>query len=107
MQRRSLLKGTAGLLALPSIARAEATTTLKFIPYADLALLDPIVSAFVTRNHVMMVYDTLFALDETGAAHGAPRRIPPRRSRPCVPARWTGWNSRRWIWSASSARTAG
>ncbi len=66
MKRRSLLKGTAGLLAMPAIARAESTTTLKFIPYADLALLDPIVSAFVTRNHVMMVYDTLFALDEAG-----------------------------------------
>jgi peptide/nickel transport system substrate-binding protein len=58
----------AAALALPSIARAEATTTLKFIPYADLALLDPLVSAFVTRNHAMMVYDTLFALDEAGVA---------------------------------------
>src|SRR5262249_3890355 len=37
-----------------------------FIPYADLALLDPMVSAFVTRNHVMMVFDTLYGLDEAG-----------------------------------------
>ena len=48
--------------------RAASATTLKFIPYADLALLDPLVSAFVTRNHVMMVFDTLFALDATGDA---------------------------------------
>ena len=41
-------------------------TTLKFVPYADLALLDPTTNAFVTRNHVMMVFDTLFALDEAG-----------------------------------------
>ena len=46
----------------------KAATTLKFIPYADLALLDPAVSAFVTRNHVLMVFDTLFALDENGVA---------------------------------------
>jgi peptide/nickel transport system substrate-binding protein len=66
MHRRSLLTGATALLAMPCVVRAEAATTLKFIPYADLALLDPIVSAFVTRNHVMMVYDTLYALDEAG-----------------------------------------
>ncbi len=48
--------------------RSASATTLKFIPYADLALLDPLVSAFVTRNHVMMVFDTLFALDAAGNA---------------------------------------
>ena len=67
MHRRTLL-GTAlaATLARPSLVRAEAAATLKFIPYADLALLDPAVSAFVTRNHVMMVFDTLFAMDEAG-----------------------------------------
>jgi peptide/nickel transport system substrate-binding protein len=63
-----MLKGAAALLALPAVVRAETVTTLKFVPYADLALLDPMVAAFVTRNHVMMVYDTLFALDEAGDA---------------------------------------
>jgi peptide/nickel transport system substrate-binding protein len=66
MKRRTLLAGVGAALALPSIVRAQAATTLKFIPYADLALLDPMVSAFVTRNHVMMVFDTLFAMDEAG-----------------------------------------
>ena len=55
-------------IARPSIVRAASATTLKFVPYADLALLDPLVSAFVTRNHVMMVFDTLFALDANGTA---------------------------------------
>jgi peptide/nickel transport system substrate-binding protein len=68
MNRRQVLAGAAASLALPSIARAQSATTLKFIPYADLALLDPLVSAFVTRNHAMMVFDTLFALDEAGVA---------------------------------------
>jgi peptide/nickel transport system substrate-binding protein len=66
MKRRHLLGAGAAMLAAPAIVRAQARTTLKFVPYADLALLDPAVSAFVTRNHVMMVYDTLFALDEAG-----------------------------------------
>jgi peptide/nickel transport system substrate-binding protein len=66
MRRRQLIAGSAALLAAPALVRAQAATTLKFIPYADLALLDPATSAFVTRNHVMMVYDTLFSLDEAG-----------------------------------------
>ncbi|MFL5257149.1 MAG: ABC transporter substrate-binding protein [Rhodopila sp.] len=73
MQRRQFVgQGAAAALAAgigrPAIVRAAAATTLKFIPYADLALLDPAVSAFVTRNHVMMVFDTLFALDAAGTA---------------------------------------
>jgi len=58
----------AAALARPALVRAETATTLKFIPYADLALLDPAVSAFVTRNHVLMVFDTLFGVDEAGVA---------------------------------------
>lgn len=69
MRRRVLLK--AGLaatatLARPALVRAAAASTLKFVPYADLALLDPAVSAFVTRNHALMVYDMLFGVDEQG-----------------------------------------
>jgi len=69
MRRRTLLgAGMAAALARPALVRAETATTLKFIPYADLALLDPAVSAFVTRNHVLMVFDTLFGVDEAGVA---------------------------------------
>ena len=66
MKRRHLIQAGATLLALPSIARAQSTSTLKFVPYADLNLLDPLVSSFVVRNHVMMVFDTLFSLDASG-----------------------------------------
>jgi len=38
---------------------------LKFIPQADLRILDPIATtAYITRNHGYMVYDTLFAIDD-------------------------------------------
>ena len=67
MRRRTLLASSlAATLARPAILRAESATTLKVIPYADLALLDPAVSAFITRNHVLMVFDTLFGVDEAG-----------------------------------------
>jgi peptide/nickel transport system substrate-binding protein len=70
MRRRTFLQAslTTAALARPALVRAQSATTLKFVPYADLALLDPAVSAFVTRNHVLMVFDTLFAMDEAGAA---------------------------------------
>ncbi|GAC1346481.1 MAG: ABC transporter substrate-binding protein [Acetobacteraceae bacterium] len=68
MRRRVFLGAGVGALAAPALVRAAAETTLKFVPYADLALLDPAVSAFVTRNHVLMVFDTLFGVDETGVA---------------------------------------
>ncbi len=68
MRRRTFLGAAAATLASPALVRAAGATTLKFVPYADLALIDPAVSAFVTRNHAMLVYDTLFAMDEKGVA---------------------------------------
>ena len=63
MKRRTLLAAPA-LLAMPSIARAQAARTLRFIPQADLTVLDPMwTTAYVTRNHAFMVYDTLFGQD--------------------------------------------
>ena len=66
MRRRTILATAAAAMAAPSIVRAQSATTLKFVPYADLVLLDPAVSSFVTRNHVLMVFDTLFGVDEAG-----------------------------------------
>lgn len=64
MDRRTLLKTAAAVLACPAIARAASATTLKFVPYADLALLDPIITTnYVTRTHALMVFDTLYGID--------------------------------------------
>ena len=66
MQRRSVLKGfsAAGLgLAAPSIVAAQGVRVLKFIPHADLTVIDPIwTTADITRNHGYLVYDTLFGM---------------------------------------------
>ena len=64
MRRRSFMAAGAAGLALPNVARAQAATTLRFIPQIDLAFLDPHwTTAYVTRNHSYMVFDTLFGQD--------------------------------------------
>src|SRR5271165_839969 len=54
-----------GSMLLAASAPASAQKTLKFIPQADLRILDPITTtAYITRNHGYMVYDTLFAMND-------------------------------------------
>ena len=63
MKRRNFLAAGAAL-AMPSVARAQSARTLRFIPQADLSVLDPhFNTAYVTRNHAYMVYDTLYGLN--------------------------------------------
>ncbi|MEZ5850375.1 MAG: ABC transporter substrate-binding protein [Hyphomicrobiaceae bacterium] len=62
---RRLVLGAAVLAA--SVTSAAAQKTLKFVPHSDLKILDPIwTTAYITRNHGYMVYDTLFAMDAKG-----------------------------------------
>jgi peptide/nickel transport system substrate-binding protein len=69
MRRRTFLAASAATLALPAIGRAESQRLLKFIPQSDLAVLDPVwTTAYVTRNHAYMIYDTLYG--QTGQAGG-------------------------------------
>src|SRR5215831_5352611 len=52
-------------LALAASCAYAQQKVLKFIPQGDLRILDPIATtAYITRNHGYMVYDTLFAIDE-------------------------------------------
>src|SRR6187397_3290775 len=64
MNRPMLKLVVAALIAAtPAFALAQQKV-LKFIPQADLRILDPITTtAYITRNHGYMVYDTLFATD--------------------------------------------
>ena len=46
---------------------AAQTTTLRVVPQASLTVLDPVfTTAYVTRNHGYMIYDTLFGTDAKG-----------------------------------------
>ena len=67
MRRRSFVAGT-GALAATSLSRSRAAAsskTLVFVPQADLSSIDPVwTTATVARNHGLMVYDTLYGIDE-------------------------------------------
>ena len=62
LNRRQALTAL-GSLALPTVARAQAASTLRMVPQANLASFDPIfTSANITRNYGFMVYDTLYGM---------------------------------------------
>ncbi|MEX0283461.1 MAG: ABC transporter substrate-binding protein [Paracoccaceae bacterium] len=56
---------TAGLVTTAQDALAE--TVLRVVPHSGLKILDPIwTTAYISRNHGYMIYDTLFGLDTAG-----------------------------------------
>ena len=68
MQRRSILQaagaGLAASVAGPALVRAQSASTLRFTPQQDLVTLDPVTTtAYATRNHGYMVFDTLYGMD--------------------------------------------
>lgn len=66
------IRGLTVALALPALVAtalapsvASAETTLKAVMHSGLRVLDPIITtAYITRNHGYLIYDTLFAQDE-------------------------------------------
>ncbi len=74
MTRRefAVTAGAASAAAVGFGARTKGaeTKTLRFIAQSDLRVLDPIwTTAYITRNHGYMVFDTLFALDSKFKPH--------------------------------------
>src|ERR1700757_4964637 len=74
MTRRefAVAAGAASLAGFALRARAKAADikTLRFIAQSDLRVLDPIwTTAYITRNHGYMVFDTLFAIDDKFKPH--------------------------------------
>ncbi len=63
--RRNVMLATGAALARPALARAAQSQVLRFVPYVDLAILDPVINtAAQTRTHGYMVFDTLYGVDE-------------------------------------------
>ena len=67
--KRSALGTTAAAAIAAAFAfttaPAQAQTTLRVVAHSDLKIVDPIwTTAYITRNHGYMIYDTLFAVDE-------------------------------------------
>ncbi len=66
LTRRAVVAAAAGLAA-PALAGDTRTSTLRFVPQRDLTWFDPTFWPFLeTRNHAMMIYDTLFGTDAAG-----------------------------------------
>lgn len=64
LTRRAMLGASAGLLAAPAIAQDTRARTLRFIPQANLTVLDPVWgTATVTNGHGNYVFDTLYGCD--------------------------------------------
>src|SRR6267142_1218161 len=70
LSRRGFLGGAAATaaaatLGTPRVHAQKRGGTIRFIPHADLKVLDPIATtAYITRNHSYFIYDTLFGTDE-------------------------------------------
>src|SRR3989449_6208409 len=69
LSRREFLGGTvataaAVTLGAPSVHAQKGQRSLRFVAHADLKILDPVwQTAYITRNHGYLVYDTLFGTD--------------------------------------------
>ena len=71
---RDVLTAAVAALAAPRLARAQGGGTLRFIPQIDLAFLDPhFTTAYVTRGHGHMVFDTLYGQD--GSFRASPQMV--------------------------------
>lgn len=65
---KALVAGMTAAGLLLSSGAAWSETTIRLAPSADLKTLDPLFNtAYITRNHGYMVFDTLFAQDDEGA----------------------------------------
>jgi peptide/nickel transport system substrate-binding protein len=70
VSRRRVLGGAAAMAAAGtlrplSVHAQKPHRTLQFVAEADLKILDPVwTTAYITRNHGYLVYDTLFGTDE-------------------------------------------
>lgn len=65
MKRRTFLGAAAATMAAPALVQGQAARTLKFIPHANLTVVDPVwTTAYVTRNSGFLIWDTLYGLDD-------------------------------------------
>jgi len=70
ISRRQVVQGAAAAAAVttlgaPSVRAQKERQTLRFVAEADLKIFDPVwTTAYITRNHSYLVYDTLFGTDE-------------------------------------------
>src|SRR5438128_1327055 len=70
LSRRHFIAGaavvaTTASAGIPAVHAQKRGGTMRFVPHADLKVLDPIwTTAYITRNHAYLIYDTLFGTDQ-------------------------------------------
>jgi peptide/nickel transport system substrate-binding protein len=66
--RRTLVSAAVwAAAAVASVPAFAQNNVLRIVPHSNLAVLDPIwTTAYMSRNHGYMIYDTLFGTDENG-----------------------------------------
>src|ERR1700680_4900952 len=63
--RGAIAAAAAMTLGTPLVSAQNSRQTLRFVAESGLSILDPIwTTAYVTRDHGYLVYDTLFGTDE-------------------------------------------
>ena len=68
LNRRVFAAGSVALALLASAPAMAQGKVLRFAQNGNLTILDPIwTTAYVTRDHGYMIYDTLFSTDAKGA----------------------------------------
>ena len=68
MMRRTLAALAAGAVLASAGSALAQSKVLRFVQNGNLTILDPIwTTAYVTRNHGYLIYDTLFSSDENNA----------------------------------------
>jgi peptide/nickel transport system substrate-binding protein len=64
-RKLAALAVAAAFTATTPFTAAQAETVLTVVPHSNLSILDPIwTTAYMSRNHGYMIYDTLFGTDE-------------------------------------------
>src|SRR5438876_11652099 len=64
---KAVMQLASASLRSECITAVSVTCALKAVMHSDVKIVDPIwTTAYITRNHGYMVYDTLFAMDEKG-----------------------------------------
>jgi peptide/nickel transport system substrate-binding protein len=70
VSRRQIVRSAAATavattLGTPSVHAQKDQQILRFVPHAELKILDPVwTTTYIIRNHCYLVYDTLFGTDE-------------------------------------------
>jgi peptide/nickel transport system substrate-binding protein len=67
VMRRALMAAAVASIGLTTLPAQAQNNVLRVVPHSNLAILDPIwTTAYMSRNHGYMIYDTLFGTDADG-----------------------------------------